>query len=282
MSTLVREERRASSPGRALKRFVRSPKGYLLIVLGVLTAVASLGEGVARVEPNLVGAVLAAAAADLVVGRKLRGVWTFPSGAILTGLIVALVLSPEEPLHAAVGTAVLAIASKYLFRTRWSNIFNPAAFGLVLAVFLFGSGESWWGSLADRPAIFVVVLLGAGLLVARHVNKLPLALAFLASYFALFTASAFLGDPSRVAEIFRSPDANAALFFAFFMLDDPPTCPVQYVDQAMYGIIVAVVSYAAYLTIGGEYFLLAGVLAGNAWESLRRVDEQSNRVSAAA
>src|SRR5581483_6455283 len=83
--------------------------------------------------------------------RKSRGVWLFPSGAILTGLIVALVLSPAEPLYAVVGTAALAIASKHVFRTRWSNIFNPAAFGLVLAVFLFGSGESWWGSLAELP-----------------------------------------------------------------------------------------------------------------------------------
>ncbi len=281
MSTLV-QERRSTSPLRAVKRFLRSPKGYLLLVLGLVTVVASLGEGVSRVEPNLLGAMLAAAVTDLAIVRKTRGVWIFPSGAILTGLIVALVLSPEEPLYAAIGTVVLAIASKYIFRTRWSNIFNPAAFGLVLAVFLFGSGESWWGSLADLPVIFVVVLMGAGLLVASHVNKVPLALTFLATYFALFTASAFLGDPSRVAEVFRSPDANAALFFAFFMLDDPPTCPVQYLDQVMYGIIVAVVSYAAYLTIGGEYYLLAGVLAGNAWEALRRADEQSSRAAGAA
>lgn len=277
MSTTVRQRR---SPVLALKRFFRSPKGYLLLVLPFLTALASLGEGASRALPNLVAAVLAAALVDLTIIRKTRGVFLFPSGAILTGLIVALVLSPDEPWYAAVGTATLAIASKYVFRTRWSNIFNPAAFGLVLAVFLFGSGESWWGSLADLPVPFVLVLVGAGLLVANHINKLPLVIAFLASYFALFTASAFLGDPSRVAEVFRAPDANAAVFFAFFMLDDPPTCPVHYVDQVMYGIIVAVVSYTAFLTIGGEYFLLAGLLAGNAWESLRRADE--NPRSAAA
>ncbi len=279
MSTTVRARR---SPTLALKRFFRSPKGYVLLVLPFLTVLASLGEGASRVLPNLVGAIVAAALLDLAIIRRTRGVFIFPSGAILTGLIVALVLSPTEPVYAAVGTATLAIASKYVFRTRWSNIFNPAAFGLVLAVFLFGSGESWWGSLADLPVPFVLVLLGAGLLVANHINKLPLVLAFLASYFAFFTASAFLGDPSRVAEVFRAPDVNAAVFFAFFMIDDPPTCPVHYVDQVMYGIIVAVVSYAAYLTIGGEYYLLVGVLAGNAWESLRRVDEQSSRVAAGA
>jgi Na+-translocating ferredoxin:NAD+ oxidoreductase RnfD subunit len=265
-----------------VRRFVRSPKGTLLIVLALLVGVAASYLGLSHVLPSLVGAILTAALVDVAIVRWTRGIWFFPSGAILSGLIVALVLSPDEPFYVPVVTAGVAVGSKYLFRTRWSNVFNPAALALIVAYFAFGSGESWWGSLPDLAAPFVVVLLGAGLFMADRCNKLPMVLVFLGSYFGLFTLSAFLGDPSRVAEVYRSPDVNAALFFAFFMLDDPPTSPVRYADQVLYSIIVAVVSFAAFETLGAEYFLLAGVLVGNAWESLRRLEENTKPQAAPA
>ena len=52
---------------------------------------------------------------------------------------------------------------------------------------------------------------------------MPLVLAFLGSYFLLFTVTAFAGDPGRVSGVFRTPDLQAVLFFAFFILTDPPT-----------------------------------------------------------
>ena len=60
---------------------------------------------------------------------------------------------------------------------------------------------------------------------------MPAVLAFLGSYYLLFTVTAFVGDPARVAELFRAPDLHAALFFAFFMVTDPPTSPPKQRDQ---------------------------------------------------
>ena len=103
-----------------------------------------------------------------------------------------------------------------------------------------------------------------------RVNKLPLVLAFLGSYFLLFTSHAFLGDPKRVAEVFRTPDLQAVLYFAFFILTDPPTSPVKYPDQVVCGALVAAASYAVFEWVGAAYYLLAGVLIGNVWEAWRR------------
>jgi hypothetical protein len=69
---------------------------------------------------------------------------------------------------------------------------------------------------------------GGGVIVANRVNKVPLVLTFLTTYFALFTVTAFVGDPLKVAEIFRTPDIEAAMYFAFIILPDPPTSPVKY------------------------------------------------------
>jgi Na+-translocating ferredoxin:NAD+ oxidoreductase RnfD subunit len=99
---------------------------------------------------------------------------------------------------------------------------------------------------------------------------MPLVLAFLGTYFLLFTLTAFVSEPRRVAEVFRPPDIEAVLFFAFIILTDPPTSPAKYPDQRVCGAIVAVVSYAFFEWAGVVYYLLAGVLAGNIWEAWRR------------
>jgi Na+-translocating ferredoxin:NAD+ oxidoreductase RnfD subunit len=118
-------------------------------------------------------------------------------------------------------------------------------------------------------------LLVGGIYIADRVNKLPLVLSFLGAYFLVFTVTAYLGDPRRVAEIFRSPDVEAVLFFALIILTDPPTSPARYRDQWICGIIVAAVSYLVFEVFGVVYFLLAGALAGNVWAAWRRVHRHS-------
>lgn len=261
----------AQSLWRALRRFFRTPKGLMLLVLLALLALATPAEGLGLVAPGLLAAVGIAALLDAAFLRLTGDRWAFPSGAILTALFVALILDPHEPWYVVTATAVIAINSKYVLRNRWSNIFNPAAIALVASAFLFASGQSWWGALPDLPLPFVVILIASVAFIANRVNKLPMVVAFGGAYFALLTLAAFLGDPTQVAEMFRVPNSNAALFFAGFMLTDPPTSPVRPRDQVLYGIIVAAASVAIFLTVGGVYFLPAGLLVGNAWEAGRRL-----------
>ena len=267
---------------RALRRFFRTPKGALLIVLVLLAALAGADAGVRRAAPALLGAVVAAMLADIAIVRLRHGVWFFPSGALLSGLIVALVLSLATPWYVPVVTAVIAVASKYVLRTRRGHIFNPAALALVAAYFLFASGQDWWGALANLPVPFVLLLIGSGIFIADRVNKLPMALAFAGAYFMLFTGVAFLHDAAQVAEIFRTPDVNAALFFALFMLTDPPTSPTRYNDQIVYALIVALGGVIAYLMFGALYYLLAGLLIGNLWEMWRRLTARARSATALA
>lgn len=259
------------TPFRPLQRFFRTPKGYLLLVLVLLAAIAAVYAGVRHVAPGLIAAVAAAVLVDIAIVRVRRGVWFFPSGALLSGLIVALILSAAEPWYVPAITAALAVASKYLLRTKQGHIFNPAAFALVAACLLFASAQDWWGALANAPMPFLIVLLATGLLVADRVNKLPMVLIFTGCYFLTFAAYAYAGDPARVAEIFRTPDINATLFFALFMLTDPPTSPARYRDQVTFGLIAALISFAVYLMLGGVYYLLVGLLVGNGWEMWRRM-----------
>ena len=251
-------------------RFFRTPKGLLTIVLVVLAGVSAPAEGVRQVWPGLVAAAAAAMMADAPILRVRNRTWEFPSGALLTGLIVAMVLSPREPWHVTAITAAIGVFSKYVARTRSANVFNPAALALVIAFYIFDTAQSWWGALPDVAPYALILLLSTGVFITDRVNKIPLVLAFLGTYYTLFTITSFVGDPARVVEVYRPPDLHAALFFAFFILTDPPTSPVKHAPQIVCGILVAAVSYAVFEWIGAAYYLLAGVLAGNVWEAWRR------------
>jgi Na+-translocating ferredoxin:NAD+ oxidoreductase RnfD subunit len=251
----------------------------MTIALLVLLAGAGVTIGVSRIAVPVAAAVLAAAVVDAPILRMRGRWWTIPDGAILTGLFVAMVLSPFEPWYVAAATSAVAVASKYVARGRTANVFNPAALGLVVTYFAMGTGHDWWGALADAGPAGLVALLVVGAFIVDRVNKAPLVLAFLGTYFLLFTAMAFAGDPRVVAEIFRAPDANAALFFACFILTDPPTSPVKYRDQIVCGVLVAVAAFVVFEALGAVHYLLSGVLIGNLWEAWRRrqVDRQRAR-----
>jgi Na+-translocating ferredoxin:NAD+ oxidoreductase RnfD subunit len=259
---------------RKAKRFFKTPKGLLTIVLAILAAIAAPGQGLRVLMPGLAGAMAAAGLVDALILRARKKAWEFPSGALLTGMIVAMVLRVQEPWYVVTITSVIAILSKYIFRSRVANVFNPAALAIVASFYLFHTGQSWWGALPEVTPVAQVALLAAGVFITDRVNKMPLVLTFLGSYFVLFTVTAFASDPRWVSEVFRSPDLEAVLFFAFIILTDPPTSPAKYPDQIVCGVIVAVVGYGLFEWAGVVYYLLAGVLAGNVWEAWRRVNRR--------
>ena len=69
---------------------------------------------------------------------------------------------------------------------------------------------------------------------------------------------------------------------AFFMLDDPPTSPVKYRDQAVFGVLVAVAAFAGFEAFGWLYYMLAGLLIGNAWWAALRTYRSRTRRSGAS
>jgi Na+-translocating ferredoxin:NAD+ oxidoreductase RnfD subunit len=266
--------------GASLRRFLRTPKGLAIVLLAVLVAAGAAGAGVGLVAPLVAASVLAAMAVDAVALRMRENAWTFPDGALLTGLFVAMILSPREPWYVGAVTAAVGVASKYVARVGNANVFNPAAFALVATFYVFDTGQSWWGALPELPPLALVVLFATGIYITRRVNKMAGVLSFLGCYYLLFTITAFVGEPARVAELYRAPDLHAALFFAFFMVTDPPTSPPKARDQVVYGAITALASYAAFEILGAAYFLLAGLLVANLCEAWRKWRRTRTRRSA--
>ena len=260
-------------------RFFRTPKGLVLVVLLLLTAVAGAREGWAVLTAVAV-ATLPVMAIDVLILYRLKGRWAFPSGALLTGLIVAMILNPHSAWYVIATTAIIGVLSKYVARGHTANVFNPAAFALVATFYVFNPAQNWWGALPALPLTAVIVLLATGIFITYKVNKIPAVLAFLGVYYLFATTAAFAGDPARFVDLYRAPDLHAALYFAFFMVTDPPTSPPKHRDQIIFGAITAAAAFATFDLIGAAYFLLAGLLVANVWEGWRRRREHRSRIGA--
>ena len=269
-----------------MRRFLfKTPKGLLTLVLATLIVIGAwqagpLGPlGLMTVASQLWPAIVGAAALDAAILRFRHPRWEFPSGAILTAMIVGMVLSGLTPWYVVLATSLAGVGAKYILRTRGANVFNPAALGIVALFPIFHSAQNWWGALPEAHPVAQLALPAGGVFIAYRVNKLPLVIAFLGIYFTLFTVAAFVRDPAWVSEVFRTPDVQAALYFAFFILTDPPTSPIVARDQVIFAAIAALASFVIFESTGAVYYLLAGVLAGNVWEARRRVVFRSRRRS---
>ena len=192
---------------RRLLRWPRTPKALLLAALLLLVAIAAPGEGIAHVVGQLAVAMAVAALVDLVLNRVRYGVVGFPDGALITGLLVSMVLIAGATPQVAAVAAGLAVASKFFLRTNQVHLFNPAALGLLLCLALLPTGQSWWGALTDLPWPAIAILVLCVVVVANRVHRLPMVIAFLGVYFAIFCLMALplMAGVPRIAEIFRLP-----------------------------------------------------------------------------
>jgi len=246
-----------------MKKFLRTPKGTLTAIFAVLVMMAGTATGWSLVAPHLLVAILGACGVELLAsvltGKKL----SWPTSALLSGAIVAIILTPDTPLIQTLWIAGLASASKYLVATARGHIFNPAAFALLVSIPLFGTGQSWWGAGGDMAWPFVVLVIACGAFIVDRINKFPMVLTFAGLYFGIFSLIAII-QPSLVAEMFRAPFVQSAAFLGVFMLTDPPTSPGRYVEQIWFGALAALTACVAQLMGAGQAYLLIGVLVPNA------------------
>src|SRR5258706_16212903 len=109
---------------RVTIRFFKTPKGLLTIILVILLVIAVRIEGIRQTSGVLASAIGVAALIDVVILRYRRHAWEYPSGAVLTGMIIAMILSPHEAWYVAAIASAVGVGSKYAFRTRTANVFN--------------------------------------------------------------------------------------------------------------------------------------------------------------
>lgn len=174
-----------------------------------------------------------------------------PESSIITGLILALIITPPASLQTVpflVAVTSLAIASKYILAINNKHIFNPVAIAVVLTAFGPQESASWWvGSTVLAPFVLV-----GGLLIVRKIRRTKM----VSLFFAVALIGTALVSFMLHKDVFSTVQAtilhSSLLFLGFVMLTEPLTSPSSWSKQRWYAIIVAV-CFIPDLHIGSIY-----------------------------
>jgi Na+-translocating ferredoxin:NAD+ oxidoreductase RnfD subunit len=246
----------------------KKPKSYVIICLVAFLVIAEVLSSDIKGIFNVIIALVTAVGMDWICFLLVKRKKWLADGAVITGIIIGLILSTTTSWYLVAITAIMAILSKYLIVFKKKPVFNPAAFALLLSILFFQTGQSWWGAFGDLPFWTIGFLLLGGYLVTNRVNKFPQVFAFLSAYFLLLILMGFM-HVGEAADAFRPPFINASLFFALFMLTDPPTSPISNKDQVIFGLLSAIVGVVIYGFFGGLMYLFIGLIISNAYHVVR-------------
>ena len=220
-----------------LKRF--SAEKYLILFLVILGI-----EGFSKNSfalSHLIISPIVASVSDFVVNYVRYERKEFPEHGLITGLIIALVLSPVS-LFASVIIPLAAVTLKHIIRYKGRNIFNPAALGMFVSAIL-GVHAAWWS--------ISLLVIPFGLIVAYKIRRLYNPLSFV----ALSIAYDFIVSGSFSLN-------TSMFFFAFVMLLEPVTSPYTKKGQLIFGISAALLS-SLFAFLNATDIFLPGLLIMN-------------------
>src|SRR3989304_7512121 len=117
----------------------------MILILVILSGFGVAKYGFENTLSQVLLAVSIASISDYLIKRFVLKIKIFPKSAIITGLFVATLLNVGIIWYAAALASLLAILIKNFIRYNRLNIFNPAAIGVLVALFLFPNSSAWWG-----------------------------------------------------------------------------------------------------------------------------------------
>ncbi|MEM4295944.1 MAG: RnfABCDGE type electron transport complex subunit D [Candidatus Anstonellales archaeon] len=231
----------------------RMPNPYNLITLSLIIILAInifFGFDINKLLSPLI-AVITAVIFDYLITMLKTKKGQIKQTALITGLIVGFVVNYNMPLYAFLSSA-LAIIIKHIIRHNNSNIFNPAASGMIITFLINRNAELWWVS---APNILILApMLILGFLVSLRIMRLYASLSYIIG--AIIIIIAFRGFENF--NIFYVP-----MFGPFFMITEPKTSPIKAWQQIVFGFAIAIVdAISGYLNLLQSTFLL-GLLFGN-------------------
>jgi Na+-transporting NADH:ubiquinone oxidoreductase subunit NqrB len=239
------------------------------IVLAILILMAAPGQG-GHPAAGLACAAMAAGFVDLLILRWKTGDWKYPSGAVLTAAIIVMVLRAQEPLYVTTVTSVIAVLSKYCFRSRGANVFNPAALAMIASYYLFHAGESWWGAQTDTIGLAKLLMVGAGVIVANRVNKMPLVADVSGDLFRVVYAHGLCGRCAQSRRDLPDSGCRGGAVFRVYHIDGPSHVAGQVSRPGDVRCAGRGGELCAVQSADVVYFLLAGVTIGNMFVAWRR------------
>ena len=177
-------------------------------------------------------AVFFALGVEAVISYFKTKAWKITESSIITGLIIGYVLSSDLEWWKFLVACALAILSKQVIVFKKKHIFNPAAFGIFLAVILCGASTQWKGT------YLWYVLLPGGVYFAQKIGKLKIVMSYFLVSLVLFGAQAIMQKVPLWHIL-----GYLSYFYIFVMMIEPRTSPVKPGGQIIFGSGIAILIF---------------------------------------
>ncbi len=215
------------------------PRDYQIVFLATF-----LGLGIMTrdwsIKPELILTLVITCCVTQLVGSKLQKPHENPlpglKSALITSLGLCLLLRADRVSTMAIAGS-LAIVSKFVFNTNGKHWFNPANFGIIIALIFAPDawvspgqwGEDWW---------YLLLFIGTGGIVLQRVGRWDTSAAFLGAYAGLEAArNLWLGYPWDV--YIHRLSSGSLLLFTLFMITDPRSIPNARSSRLIWAISIA-------------------------------------------
>ncbi len=197
----------------------------------------------------------------------------FPSAAIVSGLIIALLTFFQLPWYEVIATAVLAMIAKNFLRIHNRHIFNPAGFGLFTTSLIFHQSVSWWGvsfqklSLSAVSLLLLLIVISPGYVSMIRLKRYLIPVSFFCSYILFIGLQRLFQhnfNPIIILQVTLL--SSTILFFSLVMLPEPMTSPNNPKLQIIYGACVGILATLLSLLFPNYFpdMLIGALLIGNA------------------
>ncbi|RUR73379.1 RnfABCDGE type electron transport complex subunit D [Chlorogloeopsis fritschii PCC 9212] len=168
---------------------------------------------------------------------------------LITSLGLSLLLRADHWTTMALA-AVVAIASKFVFKISDKHFFNPANFGIISALVITSDawvspgqwGEEWW---------YGLLFAGTGGMILKRIGRWDTTVAFLGAYAGLEAIrNLWLGWTWDV--YWHRLMSGSLLLFALFMVTDPRSIPNSRIGRVIWAVAIATLTF-----ILRNYFFLS-------------------------
>ncbi len=217
----------------------RDPRDYQICFLATF-----LGLGIMTrdwsIKPELILSLIVSCCLTQLVLTSLfkptENPWAALKSALITSLGLSLLLRADR-VSTMLLAGTLAIASKFIFSTEHKHWFNPANFGIIIALILTPDawvspgqwGDDWW---------YLVLFIGMGGIVLKQVGRWDTSVAFFATYALLeISRNIWLGWTWDVC--IHKLMSGSLLLFTLFMITDPRSIPNARSARIVWSIAIA-------------------------------------------
>jgi Na+-transporting NADH:ubiquinone oxidoreductase subunit NqrB len=230
---------------------LRDARWFQIAGQSAILAVGLLAQGFG-ISPAQIATAIGVSLAVQWLGSILiasRFDWKSP---LISGLSLSLLLRADSLWPFALAAA-LSIGSKFAIRAGDRHVFNPANFGIVLMVGLSGAAWTSTGEWGGAPW-FAAMIAALGAVTCWRASRLDAPIIYLAVFASLVVGRAlYLGDPLSIPALRLSH--GALILFAFFMISDPVTTPMDRGQRAIFVSAAAVLAY-----IGQFHFFISDAI----------------------